>query len=230
MPTNPTALVVVAHHRLDSLTAHVADLAADRLRSAGYGVDVLNLHREGFDPRMTVADQPDWSDRDKRYSDEVHRHLDRIRAADLVVAVFPVYWFSIPALLKGWIDRVWNYGVTYGRSTPPLAGKRMLWLALAGAGAEDAAAVTMRQLLDAQLADGIAYFCGMSESAVEILFESEGEPQLTDEHGTLIVGEQLGDDARAAHYAALERQAIDAVERFAAAGLHASRGRAPSVV
>jgi NAD(P)H dehydrogenase (quinone) len=217
MRNSPRALVVVAHHRADSLTVHVADLAAERLRADDYDVDVLNLHAEGFDPRMTTADEPDWADRDKQYSAEVHRHMERIRAADLVTAVFPVYWFSIPALLKGWIDRVWNYGIAYGRSRPPLAGKRMLWLALAGAGADDPAAAAMRELLDAQLSDGIASYCGLSDSVVEILFESEGEPQLTDEHGTLVIGAQLGDDARAAHYAALEQRAVQAVERVAAA-------------
>jgi catechol 2,3-dioxygenase-like lactoylglutathione lyase family enzyme len=67
------------------------------------------------------------------------------------------------------------------------------------------------------VSDGIASYCGLSDSVVEILFESEGEPQLTDEHGTLVIGAQLGDDARAAHYAALEQRAVQAVERVAAA-------------
>jgi putative NADPH-quinone reductase len=48
-----------------------------------------------------------------------------------------VYWQNVPAILKGWIDRVWNYGFAYGRSRPRLAGKRMLWLSLAGATADD---------------------------------------------------------------------------------------------
>lgn len=212
--SRPTALVVVAHHRLDSLTAHIGSIAADRLRGAGYDIDLLNLHAEGWDPRMTVADQPDWNDRDKRYSDEVHSHMDRLLNSDVVVAVFPVYWFSLPALLKGWIDRVWNYGIAYGRSKPPLAGRRVLWLALAGAGAGDPAADDMRTMLETQLSEGIAGYCGVEESMVEVLFESEGEPQVVDENGTLVVGESLGREARAAHYAAFDQRATEFVEKF----------------
>jgi putative NADPH-quinone reductase len=214
-PAPATALVVVAHHRLRSLTAHVADLVDERLTASGWQVDVLNLQAEGFDPRMTVEDQPDWANRDKRYSDEVHAHMDRIRAARIVVPVFPVYWSSVPALLKGWIDRVWNYGIAYGRSTPPLAGRRVLWLALAGAGPDDPAVGPMREVLERQLSDGIAHYCGFAESRVEILFESEGEPQLTDANGTLVIGDPLSETARDAHFAALERAAVDAVDRFA---------------
>jgi putative NADPH-quinone reductase len=213
----PTALVVVAHHRADSLTAHIADVAAERLEAAGYRVDLLDLRAEGFDPRMTVADQPDWGDRDKRYSDEVHRHMDRILAADLVIPVFPVYWFSVPALLKGWIDRVWNYGIAYGRSKPRLAGKRMLWIGLAGADESDGVAPMMQEVLDRQLSDGISYYCGMAESAVAILYGSEGEPQQTDEYGGLVIGEELTDEQRAAHYAAFDRNAAEVVDKFAAA-------------
>ncbi len=114
-----TALLVVAHHRAGSLTAHIADRARVRLEKDGRTVDVLDLHAEDFDPRMTVADEPDWGDRDKTYSAEVRAHMRRIDAADLIVVVFPVWWYGLPAVLKGWIDRVWNYGFAYGR--PPRA-------------------------------------------------------------------------------------------------------------
>ncbi|MEW5660458.1 NAD(P)H-dependent oxidoreductase, partial [Streptomyces cinereoruber] len=66
--------------------------AAARLEAAGYRVNLLDLHAEGFDPRMNTSDQPDWGDREKPYSDEAHAHMRRILDADVVVAVFPVYW------------------------------------------------------------------------------------------------------------------------------------------
>jgi putative NADPH-quinone reductase len=135
--TTRTALVVVAHPRRDSLTAHIAELAAQRLTAAGYRIDLLDLHAENFDPRMNAADLPEWGNREKTYSPEVENHMRRVLAADVIVAVFPVYWVQVPAILKGWIDRVWNYGFAYGRSKPRLAGKRMLWLGLAGAADDD---------------------------------------------------------------------------------------------
>ncbi|GAA1933948.1 hypothetical protein GCM10009837_69760 [Streptomyces durmitorensis] len=88
-------------------------------------LDLLDLHAEGFDPRMAEADEPDWADRDKTYSDEVHAHMRRVAAADTVIVVFPLWWFGLPALAKGWIDRVWNYGFAYGRSRPRLGALRV---------------------------------------------------------------------------------------------------------
>ncbi|MET9062933.1 NAD(P)H oxidoreductase [Streptomyces antibioticus] len=211
-----TALVVVAHHRSDSLTAHTARRAAAQLEAAGYRIDLLDLHAEGFDPRMNVEDQPDWGNREKPYSDETHAHMRRILHADVVVAVFPVYWQSVPAVLKGWIDRVWNYGFAYGRSTPRLAGKRMLWLALAGATADDPVAESMQSVLEANLSDGIAYYCGFSRSTVALLLDAEERPQRIDAGGNLLVGEAVAGAEREAQYTEFDRRARKFVEEFLA--------------
>ncbi|WP_432128437.1 NAD(P)H oxidoreductase [Streptomyces sp. bgisy082] len=213
-----TALVVVAHHRTDSLTAHTARRAAARLEAAGYRIDLLDLHAEGFDPRMNTADQPEWGDRDKPYSDEAHAHMERILDADVVVAVFPVYWQSVPAVLKGWIDRVWNYGFAYGRSKPRLAGKRMLWLALAGAAGDDPFVKDMRSVLEANLSEGIAYYCGFSHSTVGLLTDAEERPQRVDAEGKLRIGEAVSGAEREAQYADFDRRVGEFVEGFVAEG------------
>ncbi|CAL9657764.1 Glutathione-regulated potassium-efflux system ancillary protein KefF [Streptomyces sp. enrichment culture] len=211
-----TALVVVAHHRTDSLTAHTARRAAARLEAAGYRVDLLDLHAEGFDPRMNVADQPDWGNREKRYSEETHAHMRRILDADAVVAVFPVYWQSVPALLKGWIDRVWNYGFAYGRSRPRLAGKRILWLGLAGAPSDDPVVEGMQRVLETSLSEGIAFYCGFSHSTVGLLTDAEERPQRVDPEGNLLIGEAVAGAERAAQYAEFDRRAEEFVEKFLA--------------
>ncbi|MFB7037608.1 MULTISPECIES: NAD(P)H oxidoreductase [unclassified Streptomyces] len=213
-----TALVVVAHHRADSLTAHTARRAAARLEAASYRIDLLDLHAEGFDPRMNTSDQPDWGDRDKPYSDEAHAHMRRILDADVVVAVFPVYWQSVPAVLKGWIDRVWNYGFAYGRSKPRLAGKRMLWLALAGAAGDDPFVKDMRSVLETNLSEGIAYYCGFSHSTVALLTDAEERPQRVDAEGNLLVGEAVSGAEREAQYADFDRRVGEFVEGFVAEG------------
>lgn len=205
--TARTALVVVAHPRPDSLTAHIARLTAHRLATAGYRIDLLDLTAENFDPRMTDADLPDWNNRDKTYSPEVERHMRRILAAEVIVAVFPVYWTQIPAILKGWIDRVWNYGFAYGRSRPRLAGKRILWLGLAGAAEDDPVVELIQQSLSTQLDDGIAYYCGLAQSSVGLLPGAEEKRQRLDADGNLLLDEALTGAEREAHYAALESRA-----------------------
>jgi len=197
-----TALVVVAHHRSDSLTAAVADRAADRLAAAGYRIDLLDLHAEGFDPRNSAADEPEYGNRDKVYSTEVHDHIRRVYAADIIVPVFPVWWFGLPALLKGWFDRVWNYGLVYGRSRSRTAGKRMLWLALAGLTARDENADLVLGLLDGPLLRGISEYCGIPDTEVAVLFDSEGDG--------------LTGEARERHYRALCAAVEAAVDKVVA--------------
>jgi NAD(P)H dehydrogenase (quinone) len=202
MEDQPTALVVFAHHRADALTAAIARRAADRFAAAGYRVDLLDLHGEGLDPRGRVEDEPDYGNRDKRYSDEVHAHAERLLAADLVAVVFPVWWFGLPALLKGWIDRVWNYGLTYGRREKPMAGKRMLWLGLAGLAEDDPDSDLTRALLDGALRRGIAEFCDVTDVLTEALFDSEAKG--------------LSGIERERHYTALLARADGAVDKLLA--------------
>jgi putative NADPH-quinone reductase len=202
MDTRPTALVVFAHHRADSLTAAIARRVADRIEADGYSVDLLDLHGEGFDPRGRVEDEPDYGNRDKRYSEEVHAHAERLLAADRIAVVFPVWWFGLPALLKGWIDRVWNYGLTYGRREKPMAGKRMLWLGLAGLAEDDPDSDLTRALLDGALRRGIAEFCDVTDVHTEALFDSEAKG--------------LNGIERERHYAALLERADGAVDKLLA--------------
>ncbi|KAB2348511.1 NAD(P)H oxidoreductase [Actinomadura rudentiformis] len=164
------ALLVAAHPRRDSLTAQITEQTRDRLVASGHTVDLLDLHAEGFDPRMTLEDEPDWTDRDKVYSAEVREHMRRIDAADVIVVVFPVWWYGLPAILKGWIDRVWNYGFAYGRSKARLAEKRMLWLGLAGESEESYAEHGLNDLLARQLQVGISNYCGIKDVSVRFVY------------------------------------------------------------
>lgn len=177
------ALVVSAHPRTDSLTAAAARLAHDRLTAAGASVDLLDLHAEGFDPRMSPSDEPDWGDHTKEYSAEVRAHMARIAAADLVVVVFPVWWFSLPAMAKGWVDRVWNRGFAYEPST--LSGKRMLWVGLAGGSARSYADTELDRALDLQLRVGVSEFCGIRDASLLLVHDTLASPGL-DEVGDAV--------------------------------------------
>ncbi|GAA2802152.1 NAD(P)H oxidoreductase [Streptomyces showdoensis] len=173
-PASPRhTLLVLTHPRPDSLTAQVAARLRARLEGAGGTVDVMDLYAEGFDPALRPQDEPDWTDREKTYSPEVHAHMDRILAADDVLVVFPVWWFGPPAMLKGWIDRVWNYGFAYGRSRPRLAAKRMVWLPLMGATAAEIGELGMTDILDRTLRHGISAYCGIEDSTVSTLYGTE---------------------------------------------------------
>lgn len=180
--TTPTALLVLAHPRTDSLTARTADRARRRLERDGFTVDLLDLHAENFDPRMTVDDEPDWTNRDKSYSAGTQAHMRRVEAADVIVVVFPVWWFGLPAILKGWIDRVWNHGFAYGRSTPRLRGKRLTWIGLAGYPEEHFTSAGWDESLTRTLTAGIANFCGIDDVAVHLVYGTVPGEAGGDEH------------------------------------------------
>ncbi|GAA4910253.1 putative NADPH-quinone reductase [Stackebrandtia albiflava] len=163
-----SALVVTGHPRTGSLTGRAARAAADR-----YGADLLDLYAEKFDPALTEADEPDWHDPGKSYSAEVHAHMERIEAATEIAVVFPVWWFSPPAIVKGWIDRVWNHGFAYGADRPRLAGKRMLWLGLAGGPEGYFTANGFHTAMDRQLRIGVSRFCGIPDAALHLVYDTE---------------------------------------------------------
>ena len=111
------ALVVLAHPLGDSLCAHLAREAIDALRARGAMVDVLDLYAEYFQPALTAAE------RRLHYATpepgpEIVALQQRLANADTLVLVFPTWWFSMPAILKGWFDRVWAPKFAFEHGTP----------------------------------------------------------------------------------------------------------------
>lgn len=166
--------VIWAHPRSDSLTATVTADVIAALQAAGAQVDELDLHREKFDPVLWQADEPDWDDVDKQYSAEVMAHAARATAADAVVFIFPVWWYSLPAILKGYIDRVWNHGMFYGDGRR--AGiKAARWIGLAGESRDSFQKRRYDEMIAHHLNVGIAGLCGVANSRTELLYDALGE-------------------------------------------------------
>jgi NAD(P)H dehydrogenase (quinone) len=186
-------LAVLSHPRRTSLTGAVLDGFVAGLAEAGHQAEIADLYREGFDPVLWPEDEPDWNDGNKRYSDPVLAEQARVARNDAIALVFPVWWWSIPAMLKGWIDRVWNNGWAYGDRN--LKGKRGLALALA---ANDAASYAKRGYdgaIDIEIRLGIFEYCGIENPALHMLHDTTtGDPAI----GAAIVerGRQIGREFR----------------------------------
>lgn len=121
-------LIVHAHPEPKSLTSALKDLAVATLASQGHTVRVSDLYASHW---KTVADRSDFLEqsRPERFSylaESRHAYASRTQApdiegeqrkllwADAVLFTFPLWWFSMPAILKGWVDRVFAYGFAYG--------------------------------------------------------------------------------------------------------------------
>lgn len=113
--------VVHAHPLTDSYNHALFRAVVETLEAGGHQVIATDLYRENFDPRLTAAERgayfaPTYD------AAAVARYADDLRRADGIVFCFPTWWFSLPAILKGYFDRVWVPGVAFAHD---LAGGRI---------------------------------------------------------------------------------------------------------
>lgn len=122
-------LIVYAHPEpAGSFNATMRDAAVRALEAAGHTVVVSDLYRAGFaatldrhdfleaaEPaRFDAPKEQSHAFRSGTFAPQVKAEMDKLDACDLMVWQFPIYWFSVPAVLKGWIDRVFAYRYAYG--------------------------------------------------------------------------------------------------------------------
>lgn len=137
-------LIVHAHPEPQSFCAAMKDLAVTTLQQAGHSVQVSDLYAMNWNPLASAADFQQRSNPDylvyaleQRYAHgrqalaaDIAGELDKLLWADVLILNFPLFWCSVPAILKGWIDRVLVSGVCYGGlrfyDRGGLAGKRAL--------------------------------------------------------------------------------------------------------
>lgn len=105
-------MVVVAHPREDSFTAALAAALMRGLREAGHTIDLANLYAEGFDPLVTEAEMQSW--RQHTVPADVAAYQARLRQAEALLLIYPVWWGTPPAILVGWMQRVLTSGFAFG--------------------------------------------------------------------------------------------------------------------
>jgi NAD(P)H dehydrogenase (quinone) len=105
------ALVVYCHPNPDSFTAAARDRAAAALRGAGHDVRLTDLYADGFRPAMSCDERS--THKQPGIAPELQHYADDLRWAQTLVLVYPTWWSGQPAMLKGWIDRVWVAGVAW---------------------------------------------------------------------------------------------------------------------
>ncbi|MCQ4631581.1 NAD(P)H-dependent oxidoreductase [Shinella sp. CPCC 100929] len=125
-------LLLLAHPLEESFAGSVAETVRRKLVANGHTVDLLDLYREDFDPRLTPSERARFFEPSYDPS-EAEPFVSRLKAADGLVLVFPQWWFNFPAILKGFFDRVFAPGVAYendpagGRIQPRLDNIHLFW-------------------------------------------------------------------------------------------------------
>lgn len=167
------ALVVIAHPDPNSLSHAVAQALADGIRGAGHTVEIADLAKEGFDPRFSLNDLAVHR-REIAQPADIAAEQARVDRADALVLVYPIYWWSMPALMKGWIDRVFANGWAYEELKDMKTVKKLGHLpvhlvALAGADMRTFARHGYYGAMKTQIDHGIFGYCGAPVVTSEFL-------------------------------------------------------------
>ncbi len=166
MADRRTFLVVFSHPLANSLSASLNQAVIDGLETAGHNVDVIDLYADNFDPRLSSAERAAYMLPDYTPPPDAAAYRDRLKAADGIVFVFPQWWFGMPAILKGFVDRVFVPGVAFnpdpkgGRLIPLLENIRTFDVVTTTGSPWWITELYMRNPVRRQLAKGVAAFCG----------------------------------------------------------------------
>ncbi|MDY6804256.1 MAG: NAD(P)H-dependent oxidoreductase [Cyanobacteriota bacterium] len=121
-------LIVYAHPEPKSFCAALKNLAVSALTEAGHNVQVSDLHTMNFQAVATKEDFLELDNQDffkyqveqkiayenEKLAPDIVAEQEKLLWADFVILNFPLWWFSVPAIMKGWVDRVFTTGFAYG--------------------------------------------------------------------------------------------------------------------
>jgi NAD(P)H dehydrogenase (quinone) len=121
-------LIVFAHPESKSLSAVLRDEAIAELEAQGHDVRLSDLYRQGWKSEVDHKDFPAMGEGERllvvsassaafktgTLTADVKAEQEKLLWADTVILMFPLWWFSMPAILKGWVERVFAYGFGYG--------------------------------------------------------------------------------------------------------------------
>ncbi|KIT14850.1 NAD(P)H-dependent oxidoreductase [Jannaschia aquimarina] len=106
------ALIVFSHPKEDSFSAAILTTVKERLEAAGVEYRIRDLYRSNFSPVLTAHELDIYLD-EAANTEPVAQDVADLRWADTLIFVYPTWWYGLPAMLKGWLDRVLVPGVAF---------------------------------------------------------------------------------------------------------------------
>jgi NAD(P)H dehydrogenase (quinone) len=113
-------LVVYCHPVPESFCAVVRDTIVAALAARGAEVRLVDLYAEDFDPVLSAEERRSYNDHAPD-DPKLAPHVENLKWAEAVLFVYPTWWYGLPAMLKGWLDRVWATEVAF--RLPPDGGR-----------------------------------------------------------------------------------------------------------
>ena len=172
-------LTVLDHPDPKSFSAAVAHRFMAGAKDAGHSVELADLHAEGFDPRWTMADIE--ADGGVSAPEDVRSEQMRIGRSDAICLVFPLFWWGMPAVMKGWVDRVWSWNWAYDQLDDPerslQRARTGVLLIPAGSRSDELETEGYLAALETTWSKGTFGYFGFSPRRLEVLCGSQGSEE-----------------------------------------------------
>ncbi len=173
-------LIIFTHPNPNSFGKGIADTVVKISEEMGSSIRLRDLYQMDFDPVLKPADFEAF--KRGQVPEDIGAEQEHIRWADVITLIYPVWWGSMPARLKGYIDRVFANGFAYqyvnGEPQGLLKGKKALVFSTTGASSDLYAKSGMHDAMTKGVDQGIFNFCGIEE--VKHIFFGE-VPYVSDE-------------------------------------------------
>jgi len=156
-------LIIAAHPSAKSFNHSVVEAYTEALTERGHRVTCRDLYAMGFNPILSARDMAAIA-RGKPARD-IRTELNAIRTADVITLISPLWWSGFPAMLKGYVDRVFSAGFSYvikGKDyRPSLSGKKGVIIMTSGASVEELKSSGILRALRTAYHKGLMEFCGI---------------------------------------------------------------------
>lgn len=197
-------LTIFSHPFTDKYPAEVMHRFHKPFQEAGHKIDLLDLHAEDFDPRFTKADHAHfWGG---PIPEDVAAFHARVEQADRLAFIFPVYWWGMPAMMKGWIERVFTGDWAYvfgagvkdrGKVAPPtslLGNRPTILIGIAGSRKATYDKYGYADAMRTQIDVGTFAYCGITDVQSHLLYDVEGDANAGIREGNLYEVDKIARD------------------------------------
>ncbi|CAA7386828.1 NAD(P)H-dependent oxidoreductase [Chryseobacterium fistulae] len=156
-------LIIYAHPNENSLNHHLLQTVIESLQSDGHEIEVRDLNQINFNPVLSLQDMQEQ--RLGKVAEDITIEQDFISWAEHITFIYPIWWTGMPAIMKGYIDRVFSYGFAYrydqGVQKGLLKEKQTVIINTHGKSHEEYASLGMDKALSLTSDKGIFSYCGL---------------------------------------------------------------------
>lgn len=156
-------LIIYSHPNDESLNHHFLNTVTEILQAQDHEIRIRDLYHFDFNPVLSLQDLKDQ--RSGQLSEDIKEEQEHILWADHITFIYPIWWTGMPAIMKGFIDRVFSYGFAYrydqGIQKGLLKGKRATIINTHGKSKAEYESMGMDRALSLTSDKGVYTYCGL---------------------------------------------------------------------